>query len=104
MSKSKFGGQRRGGENLTAPPTTPPPGSGNGGGDTPQLQDPQANRQQDPPATGKPVTITAVGNKLIITSDDPETMQLATDIVRLLTKSDGDGDFEVIKLQNASAP
>src|SRR5439155_22659268 len=51
----------------------------------------------------KPVTITAVGNKLIITTDDPETMQFATEIVRLLTRTEGDGGFEVIPLQNANA-
>src|SRR5207244_5977013 len=49
------------------PPPMPPPGSGNGGGGDPpqpQLSDPQA---QKPPAANpqKPVTITAVGNKLI---------------------------------------
>src|SRR5205823_10252866 len=76
-----------------------------GGADPPepksQLSDPQA---QKPPAPAqKPVTITAVGNKLIINTDDPETMQFATEIVRLLTRTEGDGDFEVIPLQNANA-
>jgi general secretion pathway protein D len=87
---------------ATDAPSSPPPGSGNGGGDTPQLQDPQANRQQPPPA-GKPVTITAVGNKLIVNTDDPQTMQFIQEIIRTMTQSSGDGDFEVIRLNNANA-
>src|SRR5205823_12206826 len=76
-----------------------------GGADPPepksQLSDPQA---QKPPAPAqKPVTITAVGNKIIINTEDQETLQFATEIVRLLTRSEGDGDFEVIPLQNANA-
>jgi type II secretion system protein D len=51
-----------------------------------------------------PVVITPVGNRLLVTSDDPEALQLVQDLVRLLTRSDtGDGDFEVIRLKNASA-
>src|SRR5262249_59618865 len=52
----------------------------------------------------KPVKITAFGNKIIITSEDPEALALAQELIRLLTTTPGgEGDFEVIKLKNASA-
>src|SRR5262249_14067370 len=80
-------------------------GSGNGGADTPpQLVDPQKNQQ--PPAGNpgqKPVTITAVGNKIIITSEDPAALAYAPELVRLLTQPGTDRDFEVIKLKKANA-
>jgi type II secretion system protein D len=100
------------------PPATPapqspmppavPPGSGNGGGDPPLIQDPQANRPQPPPTppadpNAKPVTITAVGNKLIINSDDPRVMQYVQEVVNAMTKTGGDGDFKIVKLNNANA-
>ncbi len=87
-------------------PATPtpmiPPGSGNGGGDTPSTQSPPpAAAPVDPNA--KPVTITAIGNKLIINTDDPQTRAFIQDVIRTMTQSGGDGDFEVIKLANANA-
>jgi general secretion pathway protein D len=89
-----------------ATPTTdqpmPPPGSGNGGGDTPPAQDPApAKPPVDPNA--KPVTITAIGNKLIVNTDDPQTRMFIQDVIRTMTQSAGDGDFEIIKLNNANA-
>jgi type II secretion system protein D len=66
-------------------------------------------RKQDPapPASGKagaPVTIAAAGNKIIITSEDPAALAAAVAIYKLLTQtSTTEGDFSVIKLQNASA-
>ncbi|HTK75774.1 MAG TPA: secretin N-terminal domain-containing protein, partial [Gemmataceae bacterium] len=88
-------------------PPLPPPGSGNGGADPPepksQLSDPQAQKQPAANSPQKPVTITAVGNKIIINTEDQDTLQFATEIVRLLTRTEGDGDFEVIPLQNANA-
>ncbi len=50
-----------------------------------------------------PVTLTAVGNKLIVGSDDPQVLALAQELVRLLVHTDGSGDFEVIRLRHASA-
>ena len=78
----------------------PKPGSGNGGG-----ADNPAPQQQNPPANpnAKPVTITAIGNKLIINTDDPNTRQFIQEVIRTMTQSAGDGDFEVIKLANANA-
>src|SRR5262249_55328681 len=51
-----------------------------------------------------PINITVLGNKLIVTSDDPEALDLVQDLVRLYTQSpEGKGDFEIIKLKNANA-
>src|SRR5262249_4226778 len=51
-----------------------------------------------------PVIISGYGNKLIVTSDDPEALALVQELVRLLTQTEGGvGDFEVIKLKYANA-
>jgi type II secretion system protein D len=83
-----------------------------GGGEE---QEPPAKGQLDDsqkkaPAAEKPgkkesaITITAIGNKLVVTSDDPQALALVQDLVRVLTTTPGaEGDFEVIKLKNASA-
>src|SRR5262249_1656812 len=56
----------------------------------PQLVDPQAPK---PGKKDSPVTMTAVGNKLLITSDDPEALALVQELYRLLTqRQEGDGD------------
>lgn len=56
------------------------------------------------PAKGAPITITAFGNKLIVTSEDPEALALVSELVRLLTQTPGgEGDFEVIHLKHANA-
>jgi type II secretory pathway component GspD/PulD (secretin) len=69
-----------------------------------QLVDPQAQKKTTPPAKGPPVTITAVGNKLIVNSDDPKALAMVSELVRLLTTSPGpEGPFEIIRLKNASA-
>ncbi|MCI0680644.1 MAG: hypothetical protein L0Y71_00955 [Gemmataceae bacterium] len=53
---------------------------------------------------GPPITITPIGNKLMITSDDPQALALAQELVRLIMNSHTtSGDFEVIKLKNANA-
>jgi type II secretory pathway component GspD/PulD (secretin) len=69
-----------------------------------------ASQQQKPPNEEKPgrknapINITVLGNKLIVTSEDPEALDLVQDLVRLYTHApEGKGDFEIIKLQNASA-
>ena len=80
----------------------PPPGSGNGGGDTPPAQEqPAAKPPVNPNA--KPVTITAIGNKIIVNTDDPKTRMFIQDVIRTMTQSGGDGDFEIIPLKNANA-
>lgn len=62
------------------------------------------NPQQQSSNKGAPIKITAVGNKLVITSDDPKALATASDLVRLLTQPQGgQGDFEVIRLKTASA-
>jgi type II secretory pathway component GspD/PulD (secretin) len=52
---------------------------------------------------GPPVTISAVGNKLVVVSDDPQALTLVQELVRLLQTPGGEGDFEVIRLKNAAA-
>jgi type II secretory pathway component GspD/PulD (secretin) len=51
-----------------------------------------------------PVTITVVGNRLILQSDDPAALALAQELVHLLTEAPkGEGGFEIIRLENANA-
>jgi type II secretion system protein D len=71
-----------------------------------QIVDPQQKQSTGTKAADeKPtINITVVGNRLMITSDDPNALQMAQDVVRLLTRNPGgEGSFEVIKLQNANA-
>src|SRR5262249_20586332 len=64
------------------------------GKDKSQLADPQKGR----------TTITAFGNKLIVSGDDPKALALVQDLVRLYTTTQsGPGDFEIIKVKKASA-
>ena len=51
-----------------------------------------------------PVNIMAAGNRLIITSDDPQALELINQLVRLMTTTQtAEGDIEIIRLKNASA-
>ena len=51
-----------------------------------------------------PIMIMAVGNRLIVTSEDPEALALVNELVRTLTKTKStEGDFTVIQLKNARA-
>ncbi len=62
--------------------------------------------KQDAKLPGKPnvpVTITAAGDKLVLSSDDPEALALAKELVRLANRAPGQGDFEVIRLRHANA-
>jgi type II secretory pathway component GspD/PulD (secretin) len=73
-----------------------------------QLVDPQQDKmraEDDRPGRhDMPVTITAFGNMLIVTSNDPEALGLVQELVHLLTETRaGEGDFQVIKLRNANA-
>jgi hypothetical protein len=55
-------------------------------------------------STDKPLTITALGNRLILTCDDPDALADAQRLIQLLTKMpEGAGDFEVLSLRNATA-
>ena len=52
----------------------------------------------------QPLTITAFGNKLILTCQDPKTLATAQELIRLITQTEaGEGDFEVIPLKYADA-
>ncbi|MFO0967069.1 MAG: secretin N-terminal domain-containing protein [Gemmataceae bacterium] len=68
-------------------------------GDKGPIVDPAKKRKKDLP----PVTITAFGSKLIVTSDDKDALALVTELVRLLTTAPGEGDFQLIPLKNANA-
>jgi hypothetical protein len=48
------------------------------------------------------VTLTAVGNKLVVESADPEVLRLVSEMVRLLSEAAA-SDFEVIRLKHARA-
>jgi general secretion pathway protein D len=51
-----------------------------------------------------PISIIAFGNKLVVVSEDQEAVALIREMVRLLTQTQpGEGDFEVLRLKNASA-
>jgi type II secretion system protein D len=85
----------------TPPPKPPVPQSGNGGGqDQPtQLVDPKTQ-----PGSGEPVTISIIGNRLVITSKDPAAVQMASELARMIISAPaGEGEFEIIKLKNANA-
>jgi type II secretory pathway component GspD/PulD (secretin) len=62
----------------------------------PGKKEPQADKSQ-------PVTITAFGNRMIVTSDDPQAVALAVELVRLLQQPVAEGDFEVFRLKHAQA-
>lgn len=92
--------------NPNAVPEPPPapkpvPQSGNGGGlDQPsQLVDPKTQ-----PGSGEPVTISIIGNRIVITSKDPAAVQMASELARMIISAPaGEGEFEIIKLKNANA-
>ena len=81
-------------------------------GGTPRPR-PVVGRPQPPPradnkgkqgSADKPLTITALGNRLILTCDDPGALADAQRLIQLLTKvPEGAGDFEIISLRNANA-
>src|SRR5262249_42147046 len=51
---------------------------------------------------GKAVTLTPIGNRLVVSSDDPQALAVVQELVRVLTAQQ-EGDLEVIRLQSASA-
>lgn len=64
-----------------------------------QIVDPQAQKQ----GQGAPITITAIGDKLIIKCDDPAMLAKAQQIAGLIIRTPGDPEWQVIRLKNASA-
>ncbi|HWY88284.1 MAG TPA: secretin N-terminal domain-containing protein [Gemmataceae bacterium] len=73
--------------------------------EAPQLVDPAQKAKTAPTEkSGAPINITAFGNKLIVTSEDPAALALVSELVRLLTSTKaGPGDFEIIRLKFANA-
>jgi type II secretion system protein D len=73
--------------------------------DDKQIVDPQKDKAKDerPGSADKPITITAFGNQLIVTSEDPAALALVQALIRIMQTPGGEGDFEVIKLKYANA-
>jgi hypothetical protein len=69
---------------------------GAGGG---QLYDPAAPK---PKPTGSPLTITAVGDRLIITGDDPKAVALAYELAQMIKNNKGEV-YKVFPLKNGNA-
>src|SRR5262249_3822301 len=58
------------------------------------------------PGKDPEITITVVGNKLMIQSDDPKILDYLQDVTRLMKEQasvEGEGDFHVVRLQFANA-
>jgi len=53
--------------------------------------------------TGKPIVITVAGDKIILTSDDPVALDMASSVLRLFLDGKGKEIYEVIRLKNISA-
>jgi type II secretory pathway component GspD/PulD (secretin) len=69
-----------------------------------QLFDPQKQNDARPGDKKLPITITAIGNKIIINSDDPAALALAQELVRIYTQAPkGESGFQIIRLKNAKA-
>src|SRR5262249_14835994 len=72
-----------------------------------QIVDPQkqpGNAQGKQANQAPPVHIMAFGNRLVVSSNDPDALILVQELVRLLTQTPaGEGDFQVVKLKNANA-
>jgi type II secretory pathway component GspD/PulD (secretin) len=52
---------------------------------------------------GPPITIMAVGNKLVVSSEDPKALDLVQQLVYLMTRTDAGPDFTVFRLRFANA-
>src|SRR5262249_44714751 len=70
----------------------------------PQQPPPAQKNNQQQGNQPAPLKITVVGNRIIITSDDPKALDTAQQLVRLMTApAGGQGDYEAIRLKNVSA-
>jgi type II secretory pathway component GspD/PulD (secretin) len=67
-----------------------------------QIIDPRAKPGPKLPGSGKPITLTAVGNRLLIACDEPEALALVLQLVNLYTAPQQSGP-EIIRLRHASA-
>lgn len=70
-----------------------------------KVQEPAPPKQDGVKLPGKadaPVTLTAFGKRLIVTSDDPEALALVEVLVRVLTSPAG-SEFEIIRMEFAKA-
>src|SRR5262249_3706355 len=65
-----------------------------------QIIDPEAEKKKK--SEGPELTITAVGDRLIITGDDPKMVALAHDLAQWIIKGKGEA-YEVYRLENANA-
>ena len=54
-------------------------------------------------ATGKPLTITVAGDKIILASEDGEALDRAAQLLRYFLTAKGDEIYEVIRLKNVGA-
>jgi type II secretion system protein D len=53
---------------------------------------------------GAPITITVIGDRLYVNSDDPAALNMVNQIIRIITSTaEGKGDWQIIKLKNVSA-
>jgi type II secretion system protein D len=65
---------------------------------------PKPQSPEQKPNEQKPVTISVVGDRLIITCEDPETLNMVHQVARtIIGPGGGTGDFEIIKLKRVSA-
>jgi type II secretory pathway component GspD/PulD (secretin) len=64
-----------------------------------------SSKKAGPEKAAKPaITLTAFGNKLLVTTDDRDAMATVVALHRLLQTATGDADFTVIRLKHAKAP
>src|SRR5581483_9119288 len=63
----------------------------------------KGDKKDLPGSADKPVNIAAFGNRLIVTSEDPEALRLVSELIRRYTTPGGEGDFEVLPLKHANA-
>ena len=73
------------------------PGTARGDDPTPGVPTPK------PGNANAPVRIVVSGDRLVVTSDDPEALALVQQLVRALTADNAAADFTVIRLKNARA-
>ena len=60
-------------------------------------------KTQPPQSDKKPLTIMAVGNKIVIQSDNPTDLKLAAELIRLIQNSPISDEFTIIRIKNVNA-